>query len=180
MALFDDVTNQRILKLRKEINEISEEEFAGSWVPHITLGVYGEEILDELVSYTKEFSKNRSIVSSSFNTIGQFLHNEKYPRTDVFYLAPAIPQNLTDFYASFHKRFENNLSELGRDYLYYGGFPTIHSTVAICDVESFVKVISFMHQNFSPISFEIVGIQVSDMEKNVLCTYYFSKAEQKK
>ncbi len=175
MAIFDEDTNQYINRKREQIGKIAKKELAGTWIPHITLGVYKEDKIDDIIKYTKDFSLKRKKIYTSFDSIGQFLHNQKYLTTDVFYLMPASTQGLLEMYTEYHAKYEEQLSELGQDYRYINGTPTIHCSLAICDVDSYVEVISFLHRDFKQKKIEIIGIQIADMNKNVVAEYLFEE-----
>lgn len=173
MAIFDEKTNQYVEKIQEQIFKIVGGELANTWIPHITIGVYKDEKIDEIIKYTREISLNRKVVRSSFDSVGQFMHNEKYKKTDVFCLMPAITAGLIELYKEYHSMYEEQLSELGQDYRYVNGTPTIHCSLAICKMENFMKVISYLHQNFERKEINIIGIQIADMNKNLIAKFLF-------
>ena len=175
MAVFDEVSSRHITCMRDKIRGIAVKELAGEWIPHITLGVYRGDKLQEVLEYTNKFSEGRKSISCFFNSVGQFLHSEKYPKTDVFYLMPACTPELVNLYAEYHEKNDEYLSCLGKDYQYKEGQPTIHCSLSICDVGSFMNVMTFLHRSYVPFCAEIVGIQIADMNKNVISEYKFGE-----
>lgn len=173
MALFDSETNEFIKEIRKEIRNNSLMERAGEWVPHITLGVYREEILEDLKEHVREIANTWNVFSTRFDVIGQFLHDEQYTETDVFVFIPALTPEMMEFYKDFHTKYDEYLTEIGEDYRYSGGTPTVHSTVAICDTGSFAKVIKVLYDKFERRNIKITGIQIAEMNKNVVSEYEF-------
>lgn len=175
MALFDEKTNECINMVRKDIKEIAKRELAGGWIPHITLGVYQGTVLEDLKKYVRSFANVQKKIPSTFDVIGQFLHNDQYPETDVFVFIPAQTPELISFYKKFHEKFDNALTEVGRDYLFYGGTSTIHSSVAICDTESFLAVMAVLYEKFKRQKIVITGIRISDMNQNTISEYEFGE-----
>lgn len=174
MAIFDPKTSDRILSMRLDIKKIVLKENAGTWIPHITLGIYDASSLPTLIEHTRWISSSHQCIHTFFSSIGQFFHSPLYPSTDVFYLAPALPPDLVSLYADFHSTLEDGLTLLGQDYRYYGGTPTLHCTLAICDTQSFKAAVSYLYDNFATFPVTIIGIQITDMEQNVISTLYFS------
>lgn len=174
MAIFDKKTSDIILSMRSDIQKIVIKENAGTWIPHITLGIYNANSLPTLIAHAKLIASSKQCIHTSFSSIGQFLHSPLYPDTDVFYLVPALPPDFVSLYANFHSSLEDELTLLGQDYRYYDGTPTLHSTLAICDTQSFKTVASYLYDNFTAFPVTIIGIQIADMEQNAISTVYFS------
>lgn len=170
MACFDNETNKNLMDYRIELSKILKEELAGSWIPHITLGCYelNDSKIKELIDWVEYLSSKTKVIEFKFNSIGTFLHNEKYPKTDVIYAAPTIPKKLYELYCDYHKKFDEYSSEVGRDYSMINGQPTIHSTITICNKNEYKKAIDFIWTNFKPMISKIKSIKIYKMNKELI------------
>ena len=175
MLVFDPDTSSAILAHRRRIRERCRIELAGDWIPHITLGVYREEALPFLIRMAHTVAAQASPIPICFSVCGSFFHSPKYPRTDVLCLLPSLPVSLTALYAGFHEENDGLLTETGRDYrLAEDGQPTLHSTLAICDTESYGSVSTYLYETFREMRAVITGIRIYNMEKELILDLPFS------
>ena len=135
-----------------------------------TLGCYelNDSKIKELIDWVEYLSSKTKVIEFKFNSIGTFLHNEKYPKTDVIYAAPTIPKKLYELYCDYHKKFDEYSSEVGRDYSMINGQPTIHSTITICNKNEYKKAIDFIWTNFKPMISKIKSIKIYKMNKELI------------
>ena len=170
MACFDDETNKQLMNYRIELSKILNSELAGSWIPHITLGCYrlNDNALNEIIKWIEYLSSKTKVIDFKFDSIGTFLHNEKYPKTDVIYAAPTIPKELYNFYCKYHEKFDEYSSEVGKNYSMINGQPTIHSTITICNKDEYKTAIDFIWLNFKPMVSKINNIKIYKMNKELI------------
>ena len=169
MLTFDDQTASAILQMRKDISKLCIAETAGTWAPHITLGVYDPSCLPQLISHARSVALSFHRIPFQFQVCGNFLHSDLYPDTDVFCLLPSLPLPLTELYRCFHEKNEEFLTGCGKDYQLLGnGQPTLHSTLAICDTSSYFPVSSYLYDHFRKIDALITEIQILSMEQELI------------
>lgn len=170
MACFDENSSDTLMNYRKDLTNILEKEMAGDWIPHITLGCYLMEKKDiqNLIDWVQELANNTEVINIEFNSVGTFFHTEKYPNTNVIYVAPSIPKELYSLYCQYHSKFDEYSSSVGNDYSMINGQPTIHSTITMCNKNEYIKAINYMWENYKPINSSINSIKIYKMNKELI------------
>ncbi len=175
MLVFDADASELILSHRREIRGRCQYELAGDWIPHITLGIYREEALPSLICMAESVAAQYADFPICFSVCGSFFHSPKYPCTDVLCVLPSLPVSLTTLYARFHEENDRFLTETGKSYgLADNGQPTFHSTLAICDTQSYGSVSAYLYETFREFQATVTGICIYTMEKELILDRPFS------
>lgn len=162
---FDEGTESRVLKLIKDIAEVSANSYMIEYgiPPHVSLTIFSKENDTGIKDIIVDFAKQLNHFEIKFDSIGVF-------NPYVIFLAPVVTSDLINISSDLNNKISPVASNLNDYYLPARWVPHMALGVKM-NVEELLKAFKALQKDFHPFSGKVMKIALAECEpyKEIFC-----------